>query len=812
MSSPSSLRLAFLCAVLCLSRCSCKNDEQALDGFVDAAPADLDAPDLAKQPDLAPSCATILCGDPVKCCKSNEECVAETCAKVCSSGIRCGDGVGICCDDGQVCLSSACITPGMACSDSFDCPEGEFCEPTLGKCLPQPMGPICEYKPSFSTFDTAVEWEWKGHQDGSGDTLNYANVCVTPVVGDLDHDGSPDVVFGAYPDIKGVKGSGNTWTNDNEGKVRLVILDGKSGAEKLVLPLATLQLEEFSAVAIGNLDADPELEIVGIATGGLDKNGKAVKGVFVADLTVTPAGLTAEVRCSQAGGSLAVLGRSGAPTLANLDDEPLPEIVVGGVILKPDCSIVFDANAANAALPKLMGCNLGSEATATNFVRCIPVVANVDGNGRPEILGGNIAYTYDVGTSQWKVLWEDRADASTKRDGFVAVAELLPDSVSIGPELVVVSNNPATGSGEVYLRNATTGAVVWGPKAISGNGGPPTVADFDGDGHPEFAAATLEAYIVFDTDCASDGPLPASKFCPAATTDGILWKKVTQDKSSSVTGSSVFDFQGDGAAEVVYNDECFLRVYDGKSGNVLFEQPNSSRTATEYPIVVDVDGDNRSEFVVPSNNDMIGRDKCPYCPADDPNTTENESLNCGRAGLRAFGDPKKQWVRTRRIWNEHAYHITNVDGDGTIPMTESDNWKNASLNNYRQNQQGAGIFNAPNLSVSLAADLNLCPTIRLKARVTNQGSLGVAAGVPVSFFLGIGASKTFLGLVKTTTALLPGASETVVYDYDPPLGDGGPFEFSVTVDLDGAGMSTVPECNEDDNDATLADIACMSIG
>ena len=30
-----------------------------------------------------------------------------------------------------------CVTPTTPCQDSFDCLETEFCEPTLGKCLPQ---------------------------------------------------------------------------------------------------------------------------------------------------------------------------------------------------------------------------------------------------------------------------------------------------------------------------------------------------------------------------------------------------------------------------------------------------------------------------------------------------------------------------------------------------------------------------------------------------------------------------------------------------------------------------------------------------
>jgi hypothetical protein len=55
-----------------------------------------------------------------------------------------------------------------------------------------------------------------------------------------------------------------------------------------------------------------------------------------------------------------------------------------------------------------------------------------------------------------------------------------------------------------------------------------------------------------------------------------------------------------------------------------------------------------------------------------------------------------------------------------------------------------------------------CPEeITLQARVTNQGSLGVPAGVVVSFFLGATAPGTTLGTSHTANALLPGQSEVV---------------------------------------------------
>src|SRR5207244_2394757 len=80
----------------------------------------------------------------------------------------------------------------------------------------------------------------------------------------------------------------------------------------------------------------------------------------------------------------------------------------------------------------------------------------------------------------------------------------------------------------------------------------------------------------------------------------MLWSAPTQDTSSRVTGSAVFDFDGDGRAEVVYNDERFLRIYDGATGAVRFSTPNWSGTLYENPVIVD--GDCGAQIVVCSNN------------------------------------------------------------------------------------------------------------------------------------------------------------------------------------------------------------------
>src|SRR6202022_1757379 len=102
-------------------------------------------------------------------------------------------------------------------------------------------------------------------------------------------------------------------------------------------------------------------------------------------------------------------------------------------------------------------------------------------------------------------------------------------------------------------------------------GGAPTIADFDGDGKPEIGIAGQGAYVVYK---------PGT---------GFIWSSPTRDCSSN-TGSSVFDFEGKGQANVVYSDQCYFRVYDGKTGKELVKEKNSSCTAYEMPIVADIDG------------------------------------------------------------------------------------------------------------------------------------------------------------------------------------------------------------------------------
>ncbi|MFP2931271.1 FG-GAP-like repeat-containing protein [Pyxidicoccus sp. 3LG] len=308
-----------------------------------------------------------------------------------------------------------------------------------------------------------------------------------------------------------------------------------------------------------------------------------------------------------------------------------------------------------------------------------------------------------------------------------------------------------------------------------GNGGAPNIADFDADGQPEIGVAGATRYAVFETD------------------GSVKWSSVTQDGSSNVTGSSTFDFEGDGRAEVVYGDEVRLRIYDGSTGAVRFSVEHASGTTYENPLIVDVDGDDNAEIVVASNNYGFP----------------------GPTGIRVYRDRKDGWVNTRRIWNQHAYSVTNINDDGTVPAHPVANWRTPGLNTFRANSQGAGVtspFAAADVTVTevTSACDRTTGTLQLGARVYNQGDAAASAGLRVAFYQGNpAAGGTLLG-VATLPAVLS-AGNAAVATLSLASSPGGSAEVFAVADDDGTGTGRETECVETNNGGSaLVSLACST--
>ena len=298
--------------------------------------------------------------------------------------------------------------------------------------------------------------------------------------------------------------------------------------------------------------------------------------------------------------------------ISDIDGDNIPEIIAGRAIL--------------SAAGQLLAAGEHGRGSAGN-AGALSFAVDVNDDGDQEVVVGNALYRPD-GSAIWH---------NEEADGFPAVADFDLDTV---PEIVVVEG------GRVRLQRSTDGVVQWTESIPGGNGGPPTVADFDGDGFPEIGVAGRDSYTVFEGDGTQ------------------LWTNVTQDFSSGITGSAVFDFEGDGVADVVYADETRLWVYAGHNGAVKLEfSEHSSGTRIEYPIIADVDGDEQVEIAFVS-----------------------EQYQSNVRGLTVVGDANGSWQPGRKIWNQHAYYLTNIDDDGTVPAAPTQNW--TTYNNFRSGHMG----------------------------------------------------------------------------------------------------------------------------
>ncbi|MGE3636473.1 MAG: FG-GAP repeat domain-containing protein, partial [Sandaracinaceae bacterium] len=529
----------------------------------------------------------------------------------------------------------------------------------------------------------------------------------------------------------------------------LRIVRGDTGAEVRSVTAPVVCPEH--GIALGDLNADGVPEIVTMLT-------PCSGGVIAA---FEPDGSVFWLSHDMTGAPFAGNFQFGAPTIADLEGDGMAEVIIGGAVIEADGTLRFDAQPGAA-----------SNCCATVARSPLSGAYDIDGDGDLEVIAGNAVYQHD-GTPVWS--------NPALVDGYIAVADFFADGVLD----IAVVHQGSVGSDEGYvsIRRATDGMVLFGPEAMpgGGRGGPPTVADFDGDDLPEIGVAGGSAYAVFDPD----GPTP------------VLWSQTTQDTSSNITGSSVFDFDGDGRAEVVYNDECYMRVYNGADGSIYAQVAQHSHTLVEYPLIVDVDADGNAEIVFAGNSEV---NRCDAIP----------SYDGLRSGIRVFRDGADNWVGTRTVWNQHTYHITNVRQDLSIPAGEQPNFQR--FNNFRQNSQS---FDAPNLvPAGLAFTPTGCPPdLELAVTVRNVGAVTVGAGLPVTFYLGTPAAPIrALGTVRTLAPIAPGAEERVTVSGAVMIGEQGMgMPWFVRVDDVGDGTGEENECIETDNEAEST-YDCNGIG
>lgn len=544
-------------------------------------------------------------------------------------------------------------------------PEGVNAESNKSNNLKSTADAI-QILPTENAFLPKLKWHWNG-QNSPYPTFNQ--VMMAPVVGrilDTNGDGleneldTPTVVFHSFSSV------------NYTGPSVLRLVNGKTGED--ILSIRDDRISAVASPAIADLYKDGSPVILTAS-----RNNKILSyrndGSFLWE--------------SEQASPQVIANNSlfSSPYVVDLDGDGAPEIIYGNLILNANGSTKWEVK--EISVIQKMG--RGGE---------LPIAADLYGIGKSNVIIGGAIYGHDG-----VLIWE------SPYAGFPAVADFEGKGK---PFIVLVSGS------QLVMLDPHTKSVRWVVNIPGGGGGPPTIADLDGDGIPEIGVAGAYAYSTYRAD------------------GSIFWSRNSQDYSSRITGSTVFDFDGAGSADVLYADELRFRVYKGKNGVLKWEIPNPSGTVVEYPLVVDVDGSGSSKIVLVSNNYHFS----------------------GVTGVRVFESSENAWAGTRSLWNQHAYNISNINDDLTVPAQPAASWK--VHNTYRLNKRlDVDPKALPDATVGYVRiqDGGGESNASLQVRIGNAGSYKVAAGTWVTVYasnptLGQPSSSEILGQTQLPSELL----------------------------------------------------------
>ncbi len=468
-------------------------------------------------------------------------------------------------------------------------------------------------------------------------------------------------------------------------------------------------------------------------------NGNA--GVAISD--VNSDGLP-EIVAANTSGRIVSLDHSGQPlwTSAAFSWQMYPQPAVADLDGDGDVEIVFDIavvdGTSGATVATLTGVSASWRA---------PVLADLDADGTLEILLGEDTYSH-TGTPE-------RSVSLSGDSVFAAVADIDGD---IGGESFWVT-------GSVLHIVDDDGAAIRTVNLNSGSSrpGPPSVADFDGDGQVEIAIPASSQLEVFEVD--------GTRLWSASITD-----------SSGIAGCSGYDINADGAYEVLYTDEQRLRIFDGRTGAVLYENTShTSATLGEYPVIADVDGDGSAEIVIASNGSFW-------------------------KGITVLGHMGDGWAPSGPTWPVHDFAMTNINPDGSVPTNAPLSWEVYNVFRARPTVDDAATDLSLILVDTCFAGCDAGDRVEVSVQALNRGELDSAAGLWLALYAVTDGETTLLDTIQIPDAIPAGHStDSLLFS---TTADQLGKSLLIRIDDDGTGTGIQNECDESNNRELFTDIPC----
>ncbi|GEM_PF-581668 len=538
------------------------------------------------------------CNDEYLLCAKDLTCVDGKCIDYQKVNENCDEANYLICDSGMFCKDAICTPIGNPCSEMSDCDSGdsyccldESCG-AKGHCIPYDKivthNEMCRIKPKPGIFEAQIQCRW---QPGAEQYPNSSKVEMPPLVG---HFGNKEklntvVAFFSYNLRTGA-------ANYNE----------LAGVIRFIDPSTCRTLEDLRYDIIGHsrnmpaaadLDGDPDglMEFITFNSSGhtiaFKWNDKTQKHELLWENDLAGKDTTTTYKNEE---RTYHNPKNYYIQVFDVNDDGKPEVIVGdSVINGQDGKTIYagrNLSGYNGAIGYL------DDSSVMLTIHTDVFKWNKDENNWKSI--ATLPYN-----STFKAYADFGKPGKTAEDFNFEELDGIPEIVSSSGGVIRLYSLIAKGDGNYDVQTIMTLNLLPAQeknsegKEIAGKGGPITIGDYDNDGLPEIGLASSGYYGVYDPRC--------KEYKENECADkNVLWERWSQDASSGVTGSSLFDFDGDGKAEVVYADECFTRIYDGKTGKVLFSSKRSSGTSYEAPVVADIDDDGSSEILMGSDSNQ----------------------------------------------------------------------------------------------------------------------------------------------------------------------------------------------------------------
>lgn len=515
-------------------------------------------------------------------------------------------------------------------------------------------------------------------------------------------------------------------------------------------------------------------------------------------------------------------GQGMAVGIADLNQDGTPEIYTKLDIIRASDGVILNNNAASNALKGSWN-SLDSGPVAVDI---LPTGACTNCAGLELVLGGRI---YAVSDDNTTITLERNINSLIA----VAANQYYPKRTTLFNYITSttsVADFNQDGNLDVLMGGAV-GSVTGATTAWFWNVSANTYTTYTPSNNWSFGMGRIN---IADID--GNGQLNAT-FVSGSTMFALkedfteLWTVPVEDFTSGYTSTTVFDFNNDGAYEIVYRDEGHLYIYNGKNGQPYPLAPRcNSGTRNEYPIVADIDNDGATEI-------------CIACSTNDDPSAQGSIGEITSGEIRKYESGAEPWVPARKLWNQHGYFNVNVYDDLTIPQVQRLHHTALStgtlcpgdtvasdqkpLNSFLNqapylDSDGCTTYAAPDIGYDdapgggLSITAPTCPDKKflISFRIKNFGNTSVTDTLPITFYKG---DPLAAGATKLNTINIPlndldvGDVQTVT---DSVEGTGGYFTLYVVLNDDGSTVPspiTIPnpnnsllECDYNDNIAFAA--------